>query len=286
MMEAIETLELQKAVTRSMLSAPIQYARRRKFWIELLYEHNFPNCVIDRAEEYAFNFQKILRYMQNGQFFFPTGPNGPAISGEMGSEEDGIQWGNEAIGKLAAVVVCMGDSADLRLSLERDGYDVDCANRSLIPLEWAIKIQEEDDRFRQLISSVPFPHKTDILKHLTDATDLFSTPGKEHSSMNESRSLFQLLIDDISEETDRLGGHSTKLPGGTKHRFGYLQKVGFFSSDEQAAFGSAWGALSAGSHPGVPPRDEARIGLILAIEFSQLLVLKFKPWSENKCKSF
>jgi len=287
MINATEALELQKGVTRSKLPAPIQYQRRRKFWVELLYEHDFPNCIIERAEEFRFNFREILRYVQDGQFLFPTGPNGPAISGEMASsEEDGIAWGSRLLGKLAAILVCIGSPTELRLSLERDGYSVDCSRMSLVPLEGAIKIQEEDDRFRQLIRTVKFPNGTNILKHLTDATDLFSESGKEHPCINESRSFLQSLIDDISEETNRLGGHSIGLAGNTKDRFEYLQNVGFFSADERAAFGSAWGALSAGSHPGVPPRDEARIGLILAIEFGQLLVLKFKAWSGNNCKNF
>lgn len=286
-MKAIESLELMRGVTRKHLPGPQQHLRRKNFWVELLYEHDFPNCVIERAEEYNFNFQRILRHLHDGQFLFPTGPNGPAISGEMASSEDDVvAWGNGMLGKLAAILVCSLNPSELRASLERDGYGVDCAKVDLIPLEGPVKIQEQDDVFRHLIQSVKFPHHNEILKHLTDATDLFSEVGKEHPGMNEARNFLQLLIDDISEETERVGGHSAGLPGGTKNRLEYLQKTGFFSGDELAAFGSAWGALSAGSHPGVPPRDEARIGLILAIEFGQLLVLKFKTWSGNKCQRF
>jgi hypothetical protein len=54
-----------------------------------------------------------------------------------------------------------------------------------------------------------------------------------------------------------------------------LRNVGFFTPDEQAALNSAWGSLSAGAHPGVPEREQARIGLILALEFGQLLLMKF-----------
>jgi hypothetical protein len=62
-----------------------------------------------------------------------------------------------------------------------------------------------------------------------------------------------------------------KLPGGTGNRIEFLTKVGFFTSDEQTAFNSAWGSLSAGSHAGVPEREQARIGLVLALEFGQLI---------------
>jgi hypothetical protein len=43
----------------------------------------------------------------------------------------------------------------------------------------------------------------------------------------------------------------------------------------------AWGSLSAGAHPGVPEREQARIGLILALEFGQLLLVKFTNWKAN-----
>jgi hypothetical protein len=70
------------------------------------------------------------------------------------------------------------------------------------------------------------------------------------------------------------------------NRLQYLQDVGFFTSDEKTAFGAAWGFLSAGSHPGIPSRDEARIGLILSLEFGQLLLLKFANWAANGFRGF
>jgi hypothetical protein len=75
----------------------------------------------------------------------------------------------------------------------------------VVLLEGPFKIQDEEDRFRLLIKAANFPHQVEIIKHLTDATDLYTKPGKEHSCQNECRSFFfQALIDDISEETNRL----------------------------------------------------------------------------------
>jgi hypothetical protein len=88
----------------------------------------------------------------------------------------------------------------------------------------------------------------------------------------------------MSSETEKSGAHSAKLPGGTANRIVYLREVGFLTPDEEAAIKSAWGALSAGSHPGVPERDEARIGLILALELGQLLSLKFGNWKKGGFK--
>jgi hypothetical protein len=106
------------------------------------------------------------------------------------------------------------------------------------------------------------------------------------SSLNESRNLIQALIDGISMETDKHGNHSTGLPGGTVNRIDYLSIVGFLTADEKAAMSSGWGSLSAGSHPGVPEREHARNGLILALEFGQLLMLKFANWKANAYRGF
>jgi hypothetical protein len=94
------------------------------------------------------------------------------------------------------------------------------------------------------------------------------------------------LIDGISTETSTHGQHPTKLPGGTSNRIKYLKDVGFFTSDEEAAYGAGWGTLSAGSHPGVPDRDQARIGLIIALEFGQLLLIKFANWRASAYRGF
>jgi hypothetical protein len=60
--------------------------------------------------------------------------------------------------------------------------------------------------------------------------------------------------------------------------------VGFFTADEKSSLLSGWGSLSAGSHPGVPEREQARIGLVVALEFGQLLMWKFCKL-EDQCVS-
>lgn len=110
--------------------------------------------------------------------------------------------------------------------------------------------------------------------------------GKDHPSLNESRNLIQALIDGISTETNAHGKHTVGLPGSTKDRIEYLTRIGFFMPDEEAAFKSGWGSLSAGSHPGVPQREQARIGLVLALELGQLLLIKFDNWKANAYRAF
>jgi hypothetical protein len=70
----------------------------------------------------------------------------------------------------------------------------------VVPLEGPVKIQEEEDRLRLLIQAGKFPHQTEILKHLTDATDLYTEQGKEHLCQNECRSFFQAVLDDTTKK--------------------------------------------------------------------------------------
>jgi hypothetical protein len=293
MMEANDLLELQQGFGGAQIVVghfqPAARRKRHEYWTRLLYEHDVPEWFINHAQvALDFEMPRLLRSLKSGDFFYNPSRSYEVsiIDGYALPREEAIQLGGKMLGKIAAILVCLKNPEALRHSLERDGYTVDCNNMQLISLEGPVKIQEEEDRFRKLIRAVTLPHEMEILKHLTDATDLYSDAGKEHSCINECRSFVQSLIDDISEETDRLGGHSVRLPGGTGNRFQYLQNVGFLNVDEFTAVGSAWGTLSAGSHPGVPPRDAARIGLVLAIEFGQLLVLKFTAWVAKGLKSF
>lgn len=66
----------------------------------------------------------------------------------------------------------------------------------------------------------------------------------------------------------------------------YLEDVGFFTVDEKTAFGSAWGFLCAGSHPGIPSREEARMALILSLELGVMLLLRFSNWKVNGFRRF
>ena len=127
------------------------------------------------------------------------------------------------------------------------------------------------------------PEVSTVLKHIADAHSLY-TDGKWHPSLNESRNLIQALIDGISMETGKHGNHSMGLPGGTANRIDFLFNVGFLTSDEKAALTAGWGSLSAGSHPGVPEREQARIGLVLALEFRTTPYAEIRQL-EGKCVS-
>jgi hypothetical protein len=198
---------------------------------------------------------------------------------------EAVSTGETLIERLTALAATLPQGEAVRRSLELEGLRV---NAGKLTLEWAKSVvneQEEENLLIGLVKQCRLPNESVILRHLGDATELF-VQGKDHASIGESRNLIQALIDDIGATTNANGGHSVGYPGGMANRLKYLEDVGFFTPDEKAAFGAAWGFLSAGSHPGISTRDEARIGLILSLEFSQLLLLKFANWAANGFRGF
>jgi hypothetical protein len=258
---------------------------------EILYENDFPDWFVSQASQrHDWNWPHLLIDLRRGSFFFvPQFGGGLDISIVSGhqslSHSDAKVFGEYFIENLAAFATTLPGSDQLLRSLELDGFDVDKTKLRLVPLEGPVSAQAEEDRMTRFVKNSGLPQSTTALRHVNDAQSLYGE-GKDHSSLNESRSFIQALIDDISAETSAHGKHSVSMPGGTANRIEYLRKVGFLTPGEEAAFKSSWGSLSAGSHPGVPEREQARIGLILALEFGQLLMLKFANWKANSYQCF
>jgi hypothetical protein len=266
---------------REYQSEQVRVLRREPDFTAMLYERGFPDWLITHAEsEFGWEWMQILMSLRNRRFFFPSASifGDTSILGRHLAQSDASVLGEDLVGKLVAFASLLSPAGEaVTRSLELDGFAVNDETLALVPLEGPVSAQQEEDRLSALIKNTGLPNHDVILKHMTDANSLY-TEGKNHPSLNESRSMLQALIDGVSVETNQHGGHSTALPGGTANRMDYLMKVNFLTADEKAAFGSAWGLLSAGSHPGLPERELARIGLVLALEFGQLLMLKYANW--------
>jgi len=193
--------------------------------------------------------------------------------------------GENFLQRLAVLAATLRQGDEVRRSLELEGLRIDKQKLTLAPVESVVNEQHEESRLVGLVKQGRLQNEAIVLKHLADAQELF-VQAKDHPSISESRSLIQALVDDISAATHASGTYSLGYPAGMANRLQYLQDVGFFTPDEKAAFGAAWGFLSAGSHPGIPSRDEARIGLILSLEFGQVLLLKFANWVANAFTGF
>jgi hypothetical protein len=257
-------------------------------YTETLYANNFRDWFVRHAGEfYRWNWTRILIDMRNGRFFQNPYSYGASssITGEYLSETSAKGLGEFLIQRLAAFATALPSGEPVLRSLQLDGFDVDRANLKLVPLEGPVNAQQEEDRLNRLVKDSGLPNSTVVLAHIHDAHSLY-VEGRYHPSLGESRNIIQSLIDEISTETEAHGGHTTNLPGGTGNRIRYLREVAFFTPDDEAAYGAGWGTLSAGSHPGVPEREQARIGLVLALEFGQLLLIKFTNWKANAYRGF
>jgi hypothetical protein len=264
------------------LEVPLNYT-------ELLYARDFPSWFVTHAENfYHWNWQRILFELRDGRFFFSQySQDSHSIAGGCLSEAEAKRWGELFIQRLAvlATLTTLPTGESVLRSLQLDGFDVDMKKLRLVPLEGPVTAREEEDTLARLLQESGIPDIPTVLKHVSDAHFLY-LDGKYRSSLNESRSLVQALIDAISIEADKHGTDSTKLPDGTANRIDYLTEINFLTADEKAGLTSAWGSLCAGSHPGVPEREQARIGLVLALEFGQLLLLKFANWTTHSYRAF
>ncbi|SRR5258708_5310489 len=261
--------------------------KRSTDYTELLYGRDFPDWFVTHAAGgYRWDWQNLLIALRNGSFFDSPGYfSDVSITGEYLSRADQRALGDSLIQRLAALAVSLPLGEPVSHSLQLDGFAVDKSDLRLIALEGPISAAQEEDWLTTLVKRSGLPNASVILKHIEDAHGLF-TNSQFHASLNESRNLLQAIIDEISSETDKHGNHSAGLPGGTANRLKYLKDMGFLTADEEAAYRAGWGSLSSGSHPGVPEREQARIGLILALEFAQLLVLKFESWRAHGFRGF
>ena len=257
---------------------------------ELLYENDFPDWFVKRAKYGDFDWHEIIPKLRNGRFFFFdnsyfASPGINITDERYLSEEDALQWGEMLLRRLTALAATLPKGETVVRSLELDGLRVNPSKLELVPFESAVSEQEEEERVASLVRQSGLPNHAVIVKHVGDAHELF-VQGKDHASIGESRNFIQALIDGIGATTHTSGAYSFGYPAGMDNRLNYLQKVRFFTADERTAFGAVWGFLCVGSHPGIPSRDEARIGLILSLEFGQILLLKFAKWAANAFSGF
>ena len=249
------------------------------------YEHGFPDWFIKHARsQYSFDWREILPGLRNTGFFRSNGyfdPPGYNITGKpFLTDTELASTGETLLDRLTALAATLPEGEAVRRSLELEGLRANPTKLTVEPAESVVNEQQEENRLVSLVKQCPLANEAVILKHLGDAQDLF-VQGKDHPSIGECRNLIQALIDDISAATHASGANPLGYPAGMANRLQYLQDVGFFTPDEKTAFGAAWGFLSAGSHPGIPSREEARIGLILTLEFGQVLLLKFANWAAH-----
>jgi hypothetical protein len=108
------------------------------------------------------------------------------------------------------------------------------------------------------VEACQLPSTEVLLHHFTNAEELY-VARKFDSATGDWRKFLERLLRDIAEATAQnrsdLTNDASELS--MKLLFPYLKHAGFFDSDEELAFGSAYGFLCSGSHPGVGGEQQA-----------------------------
>jgi len=211
------------------------YPLRQQFWQQMLFKWDFPAWLIDHATGTSHNWIRIIRDLFAGQVDVPQ-----ILQESM-------------LRRLAAMAITESEDTEearqLRRSLQLDGFDV--SDGKTVPIEGPISVTEEKSRLLANLAASSLPRKDIIAKHLKDAENLFSE-GKMHPAMGQARSAFEAGVEDtvslVEINTKRKAG------SGLKNQLQFLSNEGFISADEEQAFLSAWGFLSAGAHPGPSTR--------------------------------
>jgi hypothetical protein len=240
------------------------------FWRTKLFEKGFPSWLIEF----------LLAKGRNWSVVIPALFEGTVKTRQQG----GIGYFEYEIGRTVChamlpklTVMAFEESKNksireaIRLSLQLDGFEVSQDKLRLI--DGPISAEEEKSRLLASLRASKLGRQDVISKHLTEAADLFSQ-GKSHPAIGEARSALQAIIEETVILVEANAGK--RSGGGVKNQVEFLERERLFSTDDQQAFLSAWGFLSSGNHPGLSSEEEGRIGTILCLEFSQILLIKCK----------
>jgi hypothetical protein len=174
----------------------------------------------------------------------------------------------------------------LKRSLELDGFR-ELAGK-LVPIDTAIFDQPKQVSLLMAnVQSSQLPLTQVLLHHFTNAEELY-VARKFDTATGDWRKFLEQLLRDIAEATTQnrsdLTTDVSKLS--MKLLFPYLKNAGFFDSDEELAFSSAYGFLCSGSHPGVGGEQQAYLAMVLSLTFGHVALSKFSAWRAHGYKSF
>jgi hypothetical protein len=235
----------------------------RDFWRTKLFEWGFPDWLTDHFISRGTNWSVVIPDLTKANVKTKGGaPVASVLCNSM---------------LLRLTVAAYEDSKsgsakeNLRRSLQLDGYEVGAGKIGSI--EGPVSVEEEKSRLLRDLKASRLARQDVISQHIADAESLFSD-GRHHPAIGEGRSALQAVIEDtvtlLEGRTGRPSG------GGVKNQIEFMAQNEFLSSDEQSAFLSAWGFLCSGNHPGLSSDDEGRIGVVLCLEFIQILLAKGK----------
>jgi hypothetical protein len=257
----IEALSMMYAAHK--VSSTCRFDGPMAFWRTKLFEYEFPEWLSRAVGAWSADWTSVV----------PQICNGVVITDKK--IEIGNTIGYSILVRLVAMVLQESNHSNLieqlRRSLQLDGFDF--ANKQLLPIDSPVSAENEKNVLLGMLKQSKIRRKDIISKHIIDAQDLF-TAGKHHPAINEGRSAFQAIIEEVVILAEIK--FSKRSGTGLKNQAEFLEQNGVLSTDEKAAVLSAWGFLSSGSHPGLSQEEHGRIGTILGLEFCQIMLVKCK----------
>jgi hypothetical protein len=265
-MPGISQRTLAKVITALTTMLPrdaVTFPLMRDFWLTKLFEWGLPEWLTDYFISHKMNWSLVIPDLFKGALTIRDG----TVVGSV--------LCNAMLVRLTTTAYDESEDRsakeNIRRSLQLDGYEV--GGGEINSIDGPVSVEQEKTRLLKDLKASRLNRRNVIGMHITDAEDLF-TNGKHHPAIGEARSALQAVIEDT---VDLLEAKAGKRSGaGTKNQIEFMTQQGFLSPDEQAAFLSAWGFLSSGNHPGLSSDDEGRIGIILCLEFIQILLAKAK----------
>ncbi|MGB2625468.1 MAG: hypothetical protein WAK20_01655 [Candidatus Acidiferrum sp.] len=235
---------------------------QQDYWQGKLFEEALPGWFREVAPSYNYNWSIIVPLL---------------FEGHLKTVDDasvGDVLCHVALRRLVVMVLVekgIPDVEAVRMSVQADGFTG--AQKELVPIDGPVSVEQEKSRLLADLKVSKLGNKEVIAVHVKDAVEHFAN-GKHHSAIGEARTALESAIDETVILLELR--HSKKSGCGTGNKIPFMEETRFLSSDEKSAFLAAWGFLCSGNHPGISTEEQGRIGVILSLEFLQILIIKGK----------
>lgn len=166
----------------------------------------------------------------------------------------------------------------LERALARDGWRFD--GKRLVEIrKQTIDEPKEILLVEHLIAESVHDRREVLLHHFRNGQRLYDE-GNYHPCSGEWRSFLEEMLRGVWRLTrcNRAEYKTFAETPAIRDVFSFLNRAGFLDSDEELAFRSSYGFLSAGGHPGIGEKDDAYLSQVLALTFGHALLLKLESW--------
>jgi hypothetical protein len=250
----------------------------------ILYSHNFDRKLLDRFQFLDWNFAHILPALRDNSIWGSI--SNPRTAVQVAQANQGR---NETILRSLAEVLPSLENWTESLhygafraflsSLQMDGFTLSGGVLADADTE-IVDIPAEVSAIEGSIAHSRHDHTQLLMHHLHTAQRQFAK-AEWGPSAGEFRKFYEEILRGVWRFTL---ANNPKFLGriekpGFRDLMNWLQDSGFFTNDEKDAYGSAFGFLSLGNHPGLPDPYMARLCMILALTLGHACLQKMARWN-------